>query len=378
MREPALPALAEFVHGCSKDPATRTAAVSLFVINLCQLAGRRMMARLPSAIVVDAHDLSPAPLDRLSGWLFGPQKYSGPQVHKEGLFRHGTPEMAPTAMARAIREKQKLGKVTRNNASMHGDREELYFAAQRTGFGYGPCRSYAEAWHEEFRLMTDRNDEVILRIDSPQDRALLRQHVIDGDMRLRQPLGYGAGLELVPKHIALSGFIPASLWDASLARGLVELSLPLVMLPSAAKTPPEIVNPAILGLISSALPRSVNDRVEEPANLIPDPWFEGYGRELRRRLRYLPADYDYTMQKLARQLFPVCLRIASWCGTFSGSSDRGDHGRDPRPVWPRSAGTRPECRRPGLAWAGYRRRLSAPDDRPGARIPAVTGADDQE
>jgi hypothetical protein len=92
------------------------------------------------------------------------------------------------------------------------------------------------------------------------------------------------------------------------------------MLPSVAKTPPEIANEEVFDFITAALPRSFSDRVEEPANLIPGPWFERYGRELRLRLRHLPGDYDYTMQKLARQLFPVCLRIASWCGTYSGSS----------------------------------------------------------
>lgn len=323
LNQPALPVLAEFVHGCSKDPAKRTAAVSLFVVGLCQLAGRGMTARLPSAIVVNAHDLSPDPLDMLPGWLFGTQENSGPRVHKEGLFMHETPDQAPAAMTRAIVEKQKLGKVTAYNASKHSDREEQYFAAQRTGFGYGPSRSYAEAWHDVFQLMTDRNDEVILRIERPKDRALFRQHVIDGDKRLRQPLGYGAGLKLVPKHIALSGFLPASLWDAPLAKSIVELGLPLLMLPSTAKTPPQILNEKVFEFITTALPQWCSDRadrVEEPANFVPGDWFEGYARQLRARLRHLPPDYEYTMHKMARQLFPVCLRIASWCGTYSGSS----------------------------------------------------------
>jgi hypothetical protein len=71
-------------------------------------------------------------------------------------------------MATAIVEKQDLGKMTANNASIHHDLEERYFAAQRTGFGHGPSRRYAEAWHDSFDLMTDREDEVILRIDGPR------------------------------------------------------------------------------------------------------------------------------------------------------------------------------------------------------------------
>jgi hypothetical protein len=68
------------------------------------------------------------------------------------------------------------------------------------------------------------------------------------------------------------------------------------------------------------MPKHFTSAVEEPANLIQTPWFDGYGQELRNRLRHLPADHGYSMEKLARQLFPVCLRIANWCGTYSGAS----------------------------------------------------------
>ena len=319
--EPALPVLAEFVHGCSKDPATRTASVTLLVTSLCQLTGRSMTGRMPSTIVVNAHDLVPDATDLLASMIVANPHDSGPRVYKEGYFMTGTPKQAPKAMVVAIHEKQALGKVSTYNASIHRDREERYFAAQRTGFGYGPSRGYAEAWNDSFGLITDGKDEVILRIDGPQDRAAFRKDVIGDAERLRQPLGYGKGLKLVPKHIALSGSLPASQWDAKLANGIVELGLPLLILPSVAKTPPEVANEAVLDFITASLPRSFSDRVEEPINLIPDPWFEGYGRELRMRLRHLPANYESTMQKLARQLFPVCLRIASWCGIYSGSSN---------------------------------------------------------
>jgi hypothetical protein len=36
--------------------------------------------------------------------------------------------------------------------------------------------------------------------------------------------------------------------------------------------------------------------------------------ELRGRLRHLPANYEYCIHKLARQIFPVCQRIAGCCG----------------------------------------------------------------
>ena len=320
LNQPALPVLAEFVQGCSKDPAIRTASVTLLVTSLWQLTGRSMTEQMPSTIVVNAHDLVPDATDLLASLMVANPRGSEPKIYTEGHFRYGTPEQAPGAMVVAIKEKQGLGKVTAYNASIHRGLEERYFAAQRTGFGYGPSRSYAEAWHDCFGLITDNEDEVILRIDRPQDRAAFRKEVLGGAGRLRQPLGYGAGLELVPKHIAISGSFPASLWDAQIASGIVGLGLPLLMLPSVAKKPPEIANQAIFDFITKSLPRTFSHRVEEPTNLIPDPWFEGYGRELRLRLRHLPENYEHAMQRKIRQLFPVCLRIASWCGTYSGSS----------------------------------------------------------
>lgn len=318
--EPAMQVLAKFVHCCSTDSATRTLSVTQFVTSQWQLAGRSMSPQMPSTIVINGHDLVPDVTDLLASKIVSNSASSGPGVHREGLFMNGSPEDAPRAMAVAIKEKLNLGKVTAYNESIHSDCEEKYFAAQRTGFGYGPSRSYADAWHDAFGLITDRNDELILRIDRPQDRAAFRKAVIEGDERLRQPLGYGKDLELVPKHIAVSGSLPVSLWDANLADGNIDLGLPLLMLPSVAKVAPEITNEAVFDFITSSVPESRDERIEEPANLLPGPWFEKYGNELRSRLRHLPADYEYTMQKLARQLFPVCLHIANWCGTYSGSS----------------------------------------------------------
>jgi hypothetical protein len=318
LSQPVLPVLAEFVHGCSKDPATRTASVTQFVTSLCQLTGRSMTAQMPSTIVINAHDLVPDATDLLAALMVANPDDSGPRVCRIS----GTPAQAAGSMAAAIIKKENLGKANAYNASIRLDLENRYFAAQRSAFGYGPSRCYAEAWHDTFKLITDRKDELILRIDRPQDRAAFRKDVLGGADRLRQPLGYGKGLELVRKHIALSGSFPVSLWDSELASGIVGLGLPLLMLPSVAKTSPDIANEVIFNFITTVLPGAFTGRVEEPNNLIPDPWFEGYGRELRLRLRHMPADYEQAMQRLVRQLFPVCLRIAEWCGNYSGSNPK--------------------------------------------------------
>jgi|GEM_PF-1773786 len=318
--QPALSVLAEFIEGCSTDPATRTTAVTLLVTSLWQLTGTSLTAQMPSTIVINAYDRTPDFADQLASLLVANQHGSEPRVYKEGFFMHGTPERAPGAMAKAITDKRELGEVTPYNAINHRHLEERYFAAQRTGFGYGHNRLYADAWHEHFGLITDHKDRVILRIDRPKDSAAFREDVLKGKERLRQPLGYGKGLELVPKNIALSGALPASQWNAQLAHAIVGLGIPVLMLPSVTKTPPEIANEEVFGVITAILPELSCRRVEEPTNLLPYPWFEGYGAELRRRLRHLPANYEFAMQRMVRQLFPVCLWIVERCGKLSRAS----------------------------------------------------------
>ncbi|MBS0002845.1 MAG: hypothetical protein KFF45_07190, partial [Thioalkalivibrio sp.] len=318
--EPALPVLAKFVHECSQDPNERTLAVTVLVTTMCQLTGRRMMPRVPSMIVINARDLVPDPIDLLAGFLV-PE----PSAPESGLCRHpgflgGAAKHAPWAMAQAIEKKNKLGGVVPLNADTHQGWEDRFFAAQAAGFGSGPGRGYAEAWHDTFGLMTARGNELILRIDSPEDRLHFCRDVVKGARRLREPLGYGPDLTLVPKHICVSGSLPAWDWNAALATKLVELGQPLLMLPSLAKSAPVIANDTILKVIAHCIPLYYSDPVEEPANLIQDSWFGRYEGELRSRLRHLPATYEYAMQKLARQLLPACLRIANWCGTHSGSS----------------------------------------------------------
>ena len=305
-------ALAEFLHG-EMDSATRTTAVTTLVMSLWQLTGRRMSHRLPSLVLVNAEGSDPDPSDRLASLLLAVHGGSAPGIYQEGLFMGGKPEQAPRAMAKAVKEMQEMGAVTVANASIRSDLEQRYFDAQRTGFGRGAIRCYADAWHDVFYLITDRKGELILRLDSQADRETFHQDVLEKSDKLRAPIGYGPGLQLAQKATAVSGAIPVGMWDAGFAGAVVELGLPMFFLPSIAMTEPDYGNLPFLEMLSSILPKAFDRPVDEPANLIPEPWFEQYGKELRKRLHHLPADYEYSIQKLAREITPVCQRIAGWC-----------------------------------------------------------------
>jgi hypothetical protein len=322
LNDPAMSALAKAVHGCSKDPTERTLTATLLVTSLCQLSGWRMMSRSPSTIVVSARDLTPDPIARFVGGLIPQLSEPLTGLCSHGAFNGRHAKDAPRAMEQAIVLKGDLGKVSPLNAADHRVWRDLYFAAQSAGFGSGPCRNYAKAWHELFGLMTDSCDDLILRIESPEDRTAFRKDVVGEARRLRQPMGYGPSLTWVPKHISLFGSLASSDWDTPLANSLVNLGLPLLVLPSSAAQLPCIPSTG-LQFIARCMPKYLAEPLDEPANFLQTPWFDRYAEELRSRLSFLPLTYDYSMHKLARQLYPACLRIANWCGTYSGTDIGG-------------------------------------------------------
>jgi hypothetical protein len=321
MKDP-LKALADLVHNHPEDSASRTVTTTTLLLSLWQLAGQGMTRRVPSLVLVNTHGEQAGPMDALAASLVNPQMDTGPRLHKEGPFAQGTPEMAPNAMAGAILRYRER----RMHANMPWVLPELqmlearYFAAQDTGFGYGRTRPYAMAWHDLFGWMTNTDCQAILRVESADDLAMFRKHVVDDPQRLQAALGYGPGLEMVSKRLCLSGAISPERWDAEFAGRAVELGLPLLFLPEAVSGPDTAAIPPALEFMLALLPKAFHEPMEDPANLIEGEWFSHYGKLLRTRLRMLPPEYDYAMQRLARQLFPVSLRLTAWAGHWSGAS----------------------------------------------------------
>jgi len=317
-----LKALADLVHNHPDDSASRTVATTTLLLSLWQLAGRGMTNQAPSLVMINTHGEGSSSMDALASSLVSPQVDTGPQLYKDGSFAQGTPEMAPNAMAGAIRryhEQRKHANLawTPPELQMH---EERFFAAQKTGFGYGRTRRYAKAWHDTFGLMTERDCQVILRLDSTEDLAMFRKHVADNPHCLQAALGFGPGLEMVSKRLCLSGAITPEQWDAEFAGRAVELGLPLLFLPDAAREPSTAVLPAAIQFMLTQLPEAFKGALEEPANLVPGVWFAHYGELLRTRLRMLSPTSDYALQRMARQLFPVSLRLTTCAGLWSGAS----------------------------------------------------------
>ena len=197
---------------------------------------------------------------------------------------------------------------------------DRFYAAQKTCFGYGRTRAYGGAWDDDFGLITDSDCQVILRLDGDDDRSAFRRDVVGNPLKLQAALGYGPQLTVVSKRLCVSGALKPSEWDSDFAAHALGLGLPMVFLPVPVSKPHvDLLHPAF-EMMTSRLPGFRADVLEEPANLVPGPWFARYGECLRTKLRSLPGDFDFLMQRMARQLFPVSERLATWAGRYQGAS----------------------------------------------------------
>jgi hypothetical protein len=310
-------ALADLAHGCSENPTDRSVATAMFVISCCQLADKGLTPRTPSMIGINAHGFEDDPVDDFVSRLVTDADSRPPHVYHTGAFALRKPEEAPQSMEYAVLQMREIEGTNLFKAEQVHALESLYFDAQRSGFGSGRCRPYASAWHAKFGLLSERDGRMILRLRTREDGAAFRKDVVAGSKRLLAPAGFGAGLKWRSKQLGVSGVIEEDLWDADFARGMVNLPLPLVVVPHATKSPLKLPDTNLIKVITGSLHHAFPDPIEEPDNFVPHPWFSHYAAELRKRLRHLPGDYEHTMQRLARQLFPVCQRLVSYAAHIS-------------------------------------------------------------
>ena len=308
MLEPQHRVLAEFTHGCSPDPATRTIATTALVLSLWQVAGRRMTHRPPSMLLLNAAESTPDPIDRAADTITSYRGRKGPAEKGAGQFVGGTPSQADTAMRVAVMRRGQLGKATPGNAPGIALEERYFHAARTTAHGSGPTRRYSTARDDQMGLITDGDNQVILRLDEPRDHEAFRGDVIENRQRLLDPHGIGGMLQMVRKSITISGSLTFDLWDAQLATSIVELGLPILHLPHLAEQPLECNHPALYQL-TLGIARGLFGVTAEP-HFPPDDWYRQYERFLRERLHRLHGDYEFSVLRVVRELGAVCQAIA--------------------------------------------------------------------
>ena len=111
--QPAHEVLADFIHGCSPDPATRTVATTALVLSLWQLRGHAFTPEVPSLLLLHAGESADDPIDKLVRDLVYDAAENKPRVQKKGAFMNVSVDRAPTAMKNAFIKRQALVGIVR-------------------------------------------------------------------------------------------------------------------------------------------------------------------------------------------------------------------------------------------------------------------------
>ena len=326
--EPMHRVLSDLIADCSTEPGTSTMATAGLVLSLWQMRGVEMSEHVPSLIVLNAGEAAPEPVDDFLRGFVHDEEANSPGKRGQGLGHPISPEHAPEIMERAIRERRELryrrnfDVLSERNAQIH---ENAYREASKAAHGTGGARAYSRAWAKGFGLLTDDNDQVILRLNEAYDRAAFRHDVLVDPGRLLMPKGIGRHLLPVSKELSVSGSLTVDLWDEELVTDIIKLGLPFVFLPHTATTPLTIPNAAALKLLPDLWRNAPGRRAKTWLTLPPGDWFEVHSEDVCRRLRFLPGNraYEFAILQLLRQLDGVCDQIAKYAGN-SNEATRED------------------------------------------------------
>ena len=319
LERPMHEALPDFVHGCSPDPATRTVAVTTLVLSLWQLHGQALTLDVPSLLLVDASESEADPIDQFSKSLVYTKEDNRPRVQTEGAFMQGSIDLAPKAMRNALLKRRSLGRIAGDNIHKAQEAQGLvdrFNAAKRTGYGHGCCRSYSTAWHPDYGLLTDDDDQLILRLNTAPDRAAFRRDLLDDPAKLLLPTGIDRHLSMVPKGISLSGSLTPDLCDGELASKVLALS-PFFLLPHTTGDLLDADKLRPIEVLAATWKHGGVPPVAASLKLSPSPWIQAYQTALRKRLANLPGTYEFAVLQAVHQLDGICERIVNFAARGS-------------------------------------------------------------
>lgn len=305
--------LGEFIHGCSPDPVTRTAATAALVLSLWQLGGRALTPQIPSMLLLRPEGSGPDPIDEFVRTLSDDERHNEPRVQKEGLFMHRPIDHAPQAMENAVLIRRSLGQNIRpddlGRRTEAEAAEEKFRAARVTAHGYGRSRRYRKAWHPDYGLLTDADDQLVLRLNDDEDRSAFCRDLLEEPAKVVSPWGIGAHLFPTTKTISISGALTVDLWSSDLAGMGLASGLPLFILPHYADEPLCATGLNTLGCFAMIWQSYLLPPVEADLRLPGSDWVRRYHLALRERLAVSPLPAMFPILQAIHQLEEVCRRI---------------------------------------------------------------------
>jgi len=314
-----IPMLADWVHGCADDAATRTALITTFVLCFCQAAGPRLTGHMPSLILVRPDVPQAQALDKFAQqfatWCnVSPEEYrkqtKGPYFDESSFCKEKVENQLELYLQMIIKQN---ARVSWRSDVQRNDLEKEIRALKNELFGTGLSRPYANAHHRKFGMVAGRGDQLILRLDTFEDQLAFRNDVRSMSPKLFCPSWLMDNGQINLKHIAISGAVAPEQWEQLFAQNALGLPFPVLFLPQPQaadnfRLPPDQFVNTLMG-ISRMMPRKP---VPEPYSIAAMPWFCEYAERMRLRLRHLPIDYDHGMQRLMRQIPGACLRYVEF------------------------------------------------------------------
>lgn len=313
LEQPMHEVLAGFIHGCSPEPATRTAATAALVLSLWQLGGRALTPQSPSMLLLRPEGSGPDPLDEFVRTLIDDERKNEPRVQKEGPFMYRPIDHAPKAMANAVLARRSLGQNIRPD-DLGRDleakaAEEKFRAARVTGHGYGRSRCYSKAWHPKYGLLTDEDGELILRLNHDEDRSAFCHDFLNEPGKIVYPQGLGANLFPARKTVTVSGALTADLWSGPLAEKIFCSGMPFFVLPHFADTPLREKGLNALACFAMIWKSTPLPLVVPSLRLPGSYWVRHYHRKLLEHLAVSPLQSLFPVLQAVHQLEGVCKRI---------------------------------------------------------------------
>lgn len=141
-------------------------------------------------------------------------------------------------------------------------------------------------------------------ITGSDDIVRFRQDLEDDDSLFWNPWGYDEYHRKCGKHLSILGAVGSSQWTSDLVENVVEGSAPILFLPHVGGKPSEPINQEEFNKILRPM-----KGVREMALKLPPPGPKRFSDTFRRcevvlryRLRLMPADYEFHILRLAREI----------------------------------------------------------------------------
>ena len=300
----------ELLHHSFEDEQTRCMAIAAEVFHFWQMAGKAMSPQPPGILLVNSTGTTPDPVERIlerTRGLHTPE----PPSDEESKFKLST-ELSRHWLPRLMEEANGLNPEMKNVHLM--TYQTIWDDAKKRLFGSGRVGYYAKMWDDQLGLITDKQDDIILCLDRPEDYFQFREDVATAPEKILTPVGVGSQFTMVKKVAAVSGSLNRGEWDDSLVSGIVNQGLPILFLPHSASKPWRLEQSLDLTLVGQDFANTWNplrdNQIVADLSMPPNRVLLTYERIIRARLRHMPGGYEYFILRTIRELKDVCARVA--------------------------------------------------------------------